>query len=203
MASIVAQHNRPPPPETPLTRRTGPTKEVTGKAGQTSGLATPTIAKPPPNKIRRSSPHTTRCIGGSLLNIVERSITADRLIEELQACFAVAGGPPLVLRMDNEPELISQALQSFCAGQVGLCYIPPGTPWNNGYIESFNNRLRRECLNRNHWTSLTEARVVIGDFKHEHNHRHRHGYLNDVPPAEFEAAFYATKRTDQTLVEIR
>jgi len=40
---------------------------------------------------------------------------------------------------------------------------------NNGYIESFNNRLRRECLNRNHWNSLFEARVVIGDFKHEHN----------------------------------
>ena len=108
---------------------------------------------------------------------MERSITADRLIEELHTCFAAAGGPPLVLRMDNGPELISQALQSFCAGQVGLCYIPPGTPWNNGYIESFNNRLRRECLNRNHWTSLTEASVVIGDFKHEHNHRHRHSAL--------------------------
>ena len=48
-----------------------------------------------------------------------------------------------------------------------------GTPWNNGHIESFNNRLRKECLNRNHWNTLFEARVVIGDFKHEHNHRHR------------------------------
>ena len=64
----------------------------------------------------------------SLLNMVERSITADRLIEELHTCFAAAGGPPLVLRMDNGPELISQALHSFCAGQAGLCYIPPGTP---------------------------------------------------------------------------
>ena len=64
----------------------------------------------------------------SLLNIVERSITADRLIEQLHTCFAAASGPPLVLRMDNGPELISQALQSFCAGQVGLCYIPPRTP---------------------------------------------------------------------------
>jgi hypothetical protein len=42
-------------------------------------------------------------------------------------------------------------------------------PWVNGYIESFNNRLRKECLNRNHWNSLFEARVVIGDFKAEHN----------------------------------
>ena len=85
------------------------------------------------------------------------------------------------------PELISQALQSFCAGKVGLSYIPPGAPWDNGYIESFNNRLRRECLNRNHWTNLLEARVVIDDFKHEHNRRHRHSALGYLTPAEYAA----------------
>ena len=47
--------------------------------------------------------------------------------------------------MDNRPEMVSQALQRFCDGKVGLTYIPPGCPWDNGYIESFNNRLRREC----------------------------------------------------------
>jgi putative transposase len=124
----------------------------------------------------------------SLLNLVERSITAERLVDELNRVFAAAGGPPRVLRMDNGPELISQALQQFCAGKVGLSYIPPGTPWNNGYIESFNNRLRRECLNRNHWTNLLEAQVVIGDFKHEHNHRHRHSALGYRTPAEYAAA---------------
>jgi putative transposase len=87
----------------------------------------------------------TRC---SLLNIVERSITAERLVIELEGVFAAAGGPPKVLRMDNGPELVSQALHHFCEGKVGLSYIPPGTPWNNGYIESFNNRLRKECLNQ-------------------------------------------------------
>lgn len=118
----------------------------------------------------------TRC---SLLHVVERSITADRLVIELEDAFAAAGRPPKVLRMDNGPELVSQALQRFdaarCGGghKVGLSYIPPGTPWNNGYIESFNNRLRKECLNRNHWNTLFEARVVIGDFKAEHNRRHR------------------------------
>src|ERR1700733_10720236 len=50
--------------------------------------------------------------------------------------------------MDNGPELVSQALQRICEGEVGLSYIPPGTPWNNEYIESFNNRLRKECLNQ-------------------------------------------------------
>ncbi|WP_415624249.1 DDE-type integrase/transposase/recombinase, partial [Mycobacterium intermedium] len=56
----------------------------------------------------------------SLLNIVERSITAERLVAELETAFAVAGGPPKVLRMDNGPELVSQALQGFCENKTGL-----------------------------------------------------------------------------------
>jgi putative transposase len=96
----------------------------------------------------------------SLLNIVERSITAERLVAELKKVFVAAGGPPKVLRMDNGPEFISQALQQFCQGRTGMSYISPGTPWKNGHIESFNNRLRRECLNRSHWNTVLEARVV-------------------------------------------
>jgi len=124
----------------------------------------------------------------SLLHVVERSITAERLVAELQTAFAAAGGRPKVLRMDNGPELVSQALQRFCDGKVDMVYIPPGTPWNNGHIESFNNRLRKECLNRNHWNTLFEARVVIGDFKHEHNHHHRHSALGYRTPAEYATA---------------
>jgi putative transposase len=101
----------------------------------------------------------------SLLNIVERSITAERLMAELEKCFAAPGGLPRVLRMDNGPELISQALRSFCAGKVGLSYIRPGAPWHNGHIESFNSRLRRECFNRNHWTDLLEARCSHRRFQ--------------------------------------
>lgn len=123
----------------------------------------------------------------SLLNIVERSITADRLIEELGKAFALWGGPPLVLRLDNGPEFISDALQQFCSDRLKISYIPPGSPWNNGHIESFNNRVRRECLNRNHWTNLLEARVVLEDFKDDHNHRHRHSALGYLTPAEYAA----------------
>ncbi len=124
----------------------------------------------------------------SLLHVVERSITAERLVAELEKVFAAAGGPPRVLRLDNGPEMISAALQQFCADRVGISYIPPGTPWNNGFVESFNRRLRTECLNRNHWTSLLEARVVIGDFKADHNRRHRHSALGYKTPAEYAAA---------------
>jgi putative transposase len=68
----------------------------------------------------------------SLLHLVERSITAERLVTELERVFAAAGDPPMVLRMDNGLEMISQALQQFCAGKVGLSYIPPGAPLLTG-----------------------------------------------------------------------
>lgn len=141
----------------------------------------------------------------SLLHLVERSITAEALVAELEAVFA-ARGRPRVLRMDNGPEMISQALQQFCGDRVGMVYIPPGTPWNNGYVESFNQRLRVECLNRNHWTSLLEARVVIGDFKTEHNLRHRHSALGYRTPAEYATSCTCTHRpvaceTDRTPTE--
>jgi putative transposase len=89
--------------------------------------------------------------------------------------------------MDCGPELVSQALQRFCEDKVGLSYIPPDTPRNNGYIASFNNGLRKDCLNRNHWNTVFEARVVIGDFKDEHNHRHRHSARGHRTPAEYAA----------------
>ena len=128
----------------------------------------------------------------SLLNLVERSITGDDLVAELKKVFAARGGPPKVLRMDNGPEMVSQALQRFCENRAGTVYIPPGCPWLNGYIESFNNRLRKECLNRNYWNTLLEARVVIADFKADHNLRHRHSALGYRTPAEYAAACRCT-----------
>ncbi|WP_230591404.1 IS3 family transposase [Rhodococcoides fascians] len=122
----------------------------------------------------------------SLLNLMERSITAQRLTDELDKTFALWGGPPQVLRMDNGPEFISHVLQQLPRSCRYFLHSA-GTPWNNGHIESFNNRLRKECLNRNHWTSLLEARVVIEDFEDDHNHRHRHSSLGYLTPAEYAA----------------
>ena len=67
----------------------------------------------------------------SVLHVVERSITGERLVFELEKAFAAAGGPPKVLRMDNGPEMVSQALQRFCENKTGIVYIPPGCPWDN------------------------------------------------------------------------
>jgi putative transposase len=93
-----------------------------------------------------------------LLNIVKRSITAERIVTELKKAFDAEGGPPNVLRMNNGPELVSQALQRFCDNKTRMVYIPPGRPCDTGHIEPFHNRLCKECLNRNHWTTLFEAR---------------------------------------------
>lgn len=69
---------------------------------------------------------------------------------ELERVFAAASGPPMVLRMDDGPELFLKRCNSSARGQDRLVLHPARYAWNNGYIESFNNRLRKECLNRNH-----------------------------------------------------
>jgi hypothetical protein len=88
---------------------------------------------------------------------VERSITAEQLVEESKDEFAGTGGPPKMLRMDNGPEFVCQVLQQFYDSKMLRPDIPPGAPWNNGHIESLNNALRKDCLDRNHWNTLFEA----------------------------------------------
>src|SRR6478735_769870 len=86
--------------------------------------------------------HTRECPGG----LVERGITGEELIAELDRLAAERGTYPAVLRCDNGPELACAAMADWAAGQVGLHFIPPGEPWRNGYIESFNSRIRDEWV---------------------------------------------------------
>jgi transposase InsO family protein len=60
--------------------------------------------------------------------------------------------------------------------------------WRNGYVESFNSRVRDECLNINIFWSLTQARVIISDWKHEYNHHRPHSALDYQPPARYAAS---------------
>ncbi|TQF65115.1 IS3 family transposase [Micrococcus sp. R8502A1] len=124
--------------------------------------------------------HTRECIGG----LVERSIAADRLTAHLEDLVA-ARGAPAVLRSDNGPEFISEAMADWAGTRTGLSYIPPGSPWRNGYVESFNSRIRDECLNINSFYSLLHAQVIIGDWKDEYNHHRRHSSLGYLTPAEY------------------
>ncbi|MDT0263406.1 IS3 family transposase [Jatrophihabitans lederbergiae] len=127
--------------------------------------------------------HTRECLGG----LVERSITADVLIDELD-CIATTRGYPAVLRCDNGPEFACDAMADWAGERVGLSFIPPGEPWRNGYVESFNSRVRDECLNINIFWSLAQARVVISDWKEDYNHRRRHSSLGYQAPADYAAA---------------
>lgn len=117
---------------------------------------------------------------------VERSITADRLIDELDR-IAAERGHPAVLRCDSGPELVCSVMADRAGERVGLAFIPPGRPWRNGYIESFDGRLRDECLNINSFWSPTQARVVITEWKTDYNQRRRHSALGYRTPAGYAA----------------
>jgi transposase InsO family protein len=123
----------------------------------------------------------------SLLDIVARSITGEDLVAALTRLIAVRGRP-VAIRADNGPELACDALREFCEDQIHIRYIPPGEPWRNGFIESFNNRLRQECLNMNQWLTLLHAKVAISDWKHAYNTGHRHSSLAYQTPAEYASA---------------
>jgi transposase InsO family protein len=127
--------------------------------------------------------HTRECLGG----LVDRSITSDKLIDELDR-LAADRGYPAVLRCDNGPELACTAMADWAGERVGLAFIPPGQPWRNGYIESFNGRLRDECLNLHLFWSLAHTRVVISDWKTEYNHHRRHSALGYQAPARYAEA---------------
>jgi putative transposase len=127
--------------------------------------------------------HTRECSGG----LVERSITADDLIDEL-CRMAAKRGCPVALRCDNGPELACAAMADWARDRVGLAFIPPGQRWRNGYIESFNSRVRDECLNISIFWSLAHARVVIGDWKYQYNHHRPHSALGLQTPARYAAS---------------
>ncbi|WP_193520133.1 IS3-like element ISAar43 family transposase [Kocuria marina] len=137
--------------------------------------------------------HTRECIGG----LVERSITTDRLTAHLEDLVAVRGAPA-VLRSDNGPEFISDAMADWAGTRTGLFYIPPGSPWHNGYVESFNSRLRDECLNINSFYSLLHAQVVIGDWKTEYNHDRRHSSLGYLAPVDYARQCTHQSETDDS-----
>jgi putative transposase len=128
--------------------------------------------------------HTRECLGG----LVERSITGEVLATELNRITATrGGGGPAVLRLDNGPEMIAAALAEWAGTKTGMLFIPPGEPWRNPFIETFNGRLRDECLNIHLFWSLTHAKVTIGDWKEEYNHDRPHSSLGYRSPGAYAA----------------
>jgi len=124
----------------------------------------------------------------SLAIEVARSFTARDVVAVLRELFALRGAPTY-LRSDNGPEFIAQVVKEWLASAgVSTLYIEPGSPWENAYSESFNSRLRDECLDREVFDSVAEARVIVQDYRLDYNHRRPHSALNYQTPATFAAA---------------
>ncbi len=114
---------------------------------------------------------------------VARQIRSDDVVQLLADLF-VLRGPPEHFRSDNDPEFCAQALREWL-GRIGVktLYIQPGSPWENGYNESFNGKLRDELLDREIFYTLQEAKVLIEQWRRHCNRVRPPSALGCRPPA--------------------
>lgn len=119
---------------------------------------------------------------------VKRSMKATDVIDVLAELMLIRGVPRHI-RSDNGPEFIAAAIRSYLerAG-VKTLYVEPGSPWQNGYAESFGGRVRDEFLNQELFADLREAKGLSAWWKNEYNHRRPHSSLGYMTPAEFAAS---------------
>ena len=121
----------------------------------------------------------------SLAIWVGRSISAQTVVQNLKWLFLDRGTPEHI-RSDNGPEFIATAVRQWLAESgCKTMYIEPGSPWENPYIESFNGKLRDECLNREIFRNGLEAQIVIESWREEYNHYRPHSSLGYLTPEEF------------------
>ena len=123
---------------------------------------------------------------------VARSMPAGDVISVLDYLFMVRGVPKFI-RSDNGSEFIAHSITRWLYDQgVETIHIAPGSPWENGYIESFNGKFRDEVLNRELFYSVKEAKVIVEDWRMEYNHHRPHSSLGYKTPAEFAASCIAS-----------
>jgi putative transposase len=119
---------------------------------------------------------------------VDRSFKATEVVETLKWLFRVRGAPGHI-RSDNGSEFIAKVVKVYLAqAQVGTLYIEPGSPWQNGYCESFNSRLEDELLGRETFTGVVQAQMLATRYMQQYNHRRPHSSLGYQTPATFAAA---------------
>lgn len=139
--------------------------------------------------------HTRECLALE----VNRRMTSDNVLDVLRDLFVVRGVPRHI-RSDNGPEFIAQAIRRFLAAAgVETLYIEPGAPWQNGYAESFNSRLRDELLNVEVFENVVEAQSLAAEWRNAYNHRRPHSSLGYRTPAEYAAGCAASAPAAPTL----
>jgi putative transposase len=115
-----------------------------------------------------------------------RRIDADATVAVLDRLVATRGRSPEHIRCDNGPEFTANALRDWCRFQrAGSAYIEPGSPWQNAYVESFGSRIRDELLSVELFSCLTEAQVMIEDWREDYNNNRPHSSLSMTAPARF------------------
>lgn len=120
---------------------------------------------------------------------VGRSMTAKTVVRVLAQLVQIHGEPGAI-RSDNGSEFTAGAVKAWLAGAgIETLYIERGSPWENGYAESFNSRLREEFLNREVFRTLIEVQVLTERHRLKHNHERPHSSLDYKTPAEFAAAW--------------
>ena len=118
---------------------------------------------------------------------VDTSLSSRRVTRSLEGVIEQRGKPEAI-RCDNGPELTSRHFLSWCEERkIQLIHIQPGRPMQNGHVESFNGRLRDECLNANWFRNLMDARVKITAWRNEYNGERPHSSLGYRTPNEFAA----------------
>ena len=121
----------------------------------------------------------------SLAIEVGQGITGEQVVKVMNRIIAVRGAP-LTIRVDNGPEFVSRALDQWAyLNQVTLDFSRPGKPTDNAVVESFNGRLRDECLNTNWFMSLDDAQCKIEVWRNHYNESRPHTGLGFVPPNEY------------------
>ena len=119
-----------------------------------------------------------------------RRIDADKTVSVLDQLVAERGTAPGFLRCDNGPEMTANAIRDWCRfSRAGSAYIEPGSPGQNPYVESFGGRVRDELLAVELFSCLTEARVLIEDWRQDYNHRRPHSALGMMTPVAFAAGW--------------
>lgn len=159
--------------------------------------------------------HDVTASGRSIrvLNVID-AYTRESLAMEVDTSFAglrvtrvldqiiAERGLPRAIRCDNGPELTSRHFLAWALDRrINLIHIQPGKPTQNGYVESFNGKLREECLRVSWFQNLFEARRIIANWRRDYNERRPHSSLNYLTPAEFSAKTSGGKDADSVRLE--
>ena len=124
---------------------------------------------------------TRECLG----SIADTSISGARVARELTAIMAWRGKPGMIVS-DNGTEFTSNAILAWAAAHgIAWHYIAPGKPMQNGFVESFNDKFRYECLNAHYFLGLDDARRRVESWRREYNERRPHRSIGRIPPAVF------------------